>query len=468
MLVASAALSGAIVHQLHSGGRRVCRAERALSGVSGASYYVSPDGRDANSGRSASLPFQTFGRARSAMRETSIKTAFLMTGTYHRKSTFILTSSDSGETWAADPADPPHSAVLDGGSTNHSNGLGIVFAIYGGSNITIDGLVVQHFHDSGIEVCGGTHHCFGPPADHNVIKNNIVHDFYNRYGGGIHVLGTATNTRIFNNLVYNSTARGINATADSTQVRSVGDNISGTDIENNVVLNCCTNHSDEGAIYLQDDYYPPASTHIIVKNNFIRDYGKASMFTKDIYLDDGLSNATITENVVSGTGEWAVQLHGGSNDTITGNLFDIGASTKQRVLFYQCSPGDFSNICPGAGTPGGLTTMTGNLFTSNIIVSSGTSIAAAFGADLVSGDALPVFRNNIFYNYSGATFEDERSLSAIRPIFRNPLCSGWTYSIAPGSWVFMPPVNFPGIPGKWGPPGYRIPHTDTAPSCPLD
>src|ERR1019366_3633420 len=431
-----------------------------------AAYYVSPNGSDSNSGTSPSSPFQTLGKAQSAMQGSSIKTTYLMAGTYNMSSTFTLSSSDDRETWAAYPSDPPQSAILDGGSTSDSNGVAVVFAIFGGSNITIDGLVVQHFNDSGIDVCGGTHHCFGPAADGNVVKNNVVHDFFNRYGGGIHVLGTATNTKIFNNVVYNSISRGINATADSPQVGSVGDSISGTDIENNVVLNTCSRNSDEGVIYLQDDYYPPASTNITVKNNFIRDYGSASRFTKGIYLEDGLSNATVTQNIVAGAGQWAVQLHGGVNVTITGNLFDIGGLGDQRVLFYQCSIGDFSSTCPAAGTPGGLTTMPGNSFTSNIMVNTGSSAAKAFATDLVSVDQLPTIQHNVYYNYSGGAPNDTGDMTDSNPIYKDPQCPGWTYTIASGGPVFSSPVNFPGIPGGWGPPGYKIPQTGTGPSCP--
>jgi hypothetical protein len=429
-------------------------------------YYVSPNGSDSNSGTSPSSPLQTLGKAQRAMQRSSIKATYLMAGTYNLSSTFTLTSADNGETWAAYPSDPPNSAILDGGSTSSSNGLAVVFAIFGGSKITINGLVVQHFNDSGIEVCGGTHHCFGPTADSNVVKNNIVHDFYNRYGGGIHVLGTATNTKIFNNAVYNSTSRGINATADSPRVGGVGDNISGTDIENNVVLNSCLRQSDDGAIYVQDDYYPPASTNITLKNNFVRDYGSVSGFNKGIYLDDGLSNAAVTQNIVAGTGQWAVQVHGGSNVTITGNLFDIGGSGNQQVLFYQCSPGDFRTTCPGAGTPGGLTTMTGNDFTSNIIISTGSSVAKAFRADTVKGNAVPTVQNNVYFNYSGGSINDTGDFTDSNPMYENPQCSGWTYTIVSGSPVFSSPVSFPHISGGWGPPGYTIPQSGTAPSCP--
>ena len=81
--------------------------------------------------QSPSSPFQTLGKAQRAMQRSSIKATYPTTGTYNLSSTFTLTSSDNGETWAAYPSDPPNSAILDGGSTSSSNGLAVVFAIFG-------------------------------------------------------------------------------------------------------------------------------------------------------------------------------------------------------------------------------------------------------------------------------------------------------------------------------------------------
>jgi hypothetical protein len=38
--------------------------------------------------------------------------------------------------------------------------------------------------------------------------------------------------------------------------------------------------------------------------------------------------------------------------------------------------------------------------------------------------------------------------------------------MSPTSPVLAAPVSFPGLMGGWGPPGYVLPETGTAPSCP--
>jgi hypothetical protein len=56
------------------------------------------------------------------------------------------------------------------------------------------------------------------------------------------------------------------------------------------------------------------------------------------------------------------------------------------------------------------------------------------------------------------------------PTFTNSSSFGlqcWDYQTVPGSLVTQSPVAFPGLPGGWGPPGFSIPHTGTAPSIPL-
>jgi hypothetical protein len=110
--------------------------------------------------------------------------------------------------------------------------------------------------------------------------------------------------------------------------------------------------------------------------------------------------------------------------------------------------------------------MTGNDFTSNIITSTGSSVAKAFRADTVSGNAVPTVHNNVYFNYSGGSINDTGDFTDSNPMYENPQCSGWTYTIVSGSPVFSSPVSFPHISGGWGPPGYTIPQRGTAPSCP--
>lgn len=288
-----------------------------------------------------------------------------------------------------------------------------------------------------------------------MVTNNVVHDARNtQYGGGITVFGSATNTKIYNNVVYNSTSSGIAARSNTK-----GDNISGTDIENNVVLNTCTAYNDEGAIYLQD--LIASSTNLTIKNNFVRDYGSASTSMKGVYLDDGISNAAVMQNIVVGTGQYAVAVHQGKSNKIQSNLIDIGGAGNQQLMLYQDNSPKKT-----------LTNMSGNSFSSNIVVNTGSTVAYAFEAIICCSTEDPTVQNDVYHNYSGGPINYQGdpnnvpTFSDSNPVFEDPQCSGWTYTIAYGSPVFNSPVSFPGIPGIWGPPGYAIPQTGTAPSCP--
>jgi hypothetical protein len=59
-----------------------------------------------------------------------------------------------------------------------------------------------------------------------------------------------------------------------------------------------------------------------------------------------------------------------------------------------------------------------------------------------------------------------RSGSDSDPTYANPDISCWAPTIAHGSPVFGSPVDFAGIKGGWGPPGFVIPKTGTPPSWP--
>jgi hypothetical protein len=403
---------------------------------SGPGFFVSPNGNDSNPG-TVDAPFATLERAQQAMENSSIKQTYVEGGTYHLNSTLTLGAADSGETWTYYPPSGVDTAILDGG------GIGDIIDIQG-SNITINGLQLEHASNSGITVQGPNHNG-GFNTTNDTIENTVVHDISNIDGAAIGAWG-ATNVKIYNNLIYNVTSKAI--AAEATQS---GDVYSGTDIEHNVILNANSTNQDNGAIYLQD-LNGGASTNITIKDNFIRDYGSAGAFSKGIYLDDGASNTTITGNIIAGAGQFAVQYHGGDNNVVSGNIIDLGSSGNQFAAIYQTSPSETIN------------NMAGNTFTDNIIINSGSSVQPAW-YDLSGGADKPTVADNVYFNVSGGpTSTSGGSIGDSNPVFENPELSGWTYSIATGSPVFNGPVNFSGIIGGWGPPGYVIPQTGTAPS----
>jgi hypothetical protein len=123
--------------------------------------------------------------------------------------------------------------------------------------------------------------------------------------------------------------------------------------------------------------------------------------------------------------------------------------------------------------------MEGDTFTGNIVISNftgglRTTVSGVTGhAYFESTPADPMgssytIQGNAYWNYAsgGSVWSNGTVTSDSSPITKDPQLSGWTYDIAGGSAVFSSAVNFAAIVGEWGPPGYVIPQTGTAPSFP--
>ena len=467
-----------------SGGTTGTSGSTGAATGSGPAFYVAPDGNNSWAGDLAAPnaagtdgPFATLARAQQAMEASSIKTTYVEGGTYHLSSSLVLTSADNGESFEYYPGSGVDTAILDGGSTNGTNGVQIGIDIEGGNNITINGLQLQHFAWLGIGVHGGAafYATFTSPTGQaygNTMINNSIHDIYGSaatdgFGGGIGICGQVANTTIDNNVIYNVDAFGIAAHAGYL---SDNDTIQNLSIQNNVLYNTgltrgaaatgATNSyqlGDFGAIYVQDDTGPQSggafgsgSTGVLIENNYVRDFGTTN--DKGIYLDDGMSNATVTGNIVTGAGNYAVDIHSGQNNNVYGNIFDL--QSNEDVLQYQNSES---------------TVMAGNSFTGNIIIGNfagAGSTGDVYFLNYSPGTTdYPTVQDNVYWNYySGGSIPYGGTIGDSAPIVEAPQLSGWTYNIAAGSPVFNSPVDFPTIVGSWGPPGYVIPQTGTAPS----
>jgi len=461
-------------------------------------YYVSPSGSDSNPG-TLSAPFLTLSHAQSVMRVPgNAKRLYLRVGTYSSVP-LTFTPADSGEIWTYYPPDGYNSAILDGGSVGMRTGVNVI-TIDGTSDFTVDGLLIQNFRNWGIGIHGGPADPVGgfpteaPTAVNVTIMNNIVNNGYTDNtsganlgwsGGGIWASGSTTNLHILNNVITNQYGSGIRVIpTDTSGTTNPNGNYNGLTISNNVCLITDQATGDNGAIYIQDTNFD--SANITISNNFIRDYQanpslrSAAIPIRDvaIYLDEGASNTTVTGNIVANTA-YAVTSPGpstisttafymstGHNDTWSGNIADLGTLGIILNANYELH----STSDPA---------MSGNSFTNNIFVGNWSGPQESYGssygpyayastANLRTLD-FPTVTHNMYYNYgsgslstTGPQFGDAEPTTNI-----NPQVSGLAsqyYAIASGSAAFANPVNFPGIAGNWGPPGYVIPATGTPPS----
>jgi hypothetical protein len=439
--------------------------------VTSLAYYLAPGGNDSNPG-TAAQPFATFAKAQSSMQSSSFKTVYLRSGVYNVTQQLSLTAADNGTTWAVYPGDAMNSAILDASGMTFSNCVNPnIILIHGGNDITINGLELRNFpNGGGITIHGGpaypdftwqgcqTYAATGV-ARRNIISNNIVHNlgFSAQVPpycfAGIGTQGDVQNTLITNNALYDLGGIAIQA---SLLGQGPSHGIDNVVIQNNVAYNLNTVATgDSGGLYSLDRT-GGTSVGVIFRNNFVRDYaGSAVNAIEGIYLDDNASNMTVTGNIIAGHGVFPFQYHTGVNNHVTGNIIDL--SSAQSIMLYQNS--------------GGAGGMSGNTFTNNIVISPGG------GGGFYSGNGatftLPTVNGNDYYNYAGSQISTSASgytgygsISDPSPSRVDPQISGWNYQIAAGSPVYSSPVNFPPIIGQWGPPGYQIPQTGTAPSSP--
>jgi hypothetical protein len=464
-----------------------------LSGCGGSSspsapaltaYYVSPDGSDSNPG-SIDQPLASLGQAEVLMRSSNAKVTYVRAGTYSGVA-LTLTSADDGEVWSYYSPDGVDSAILDGGATGPGTG-GNVFTLLGASNVSIVGLTIRNFASWGIGIHGGD---ADPPggfteatatADSVIIQDNVIDGGYTRAnngwaGGGIWADGQVTNLTVANNAILNQYGSGVRVGANGDG-NSPSDTISGLTVKNNVVLASDLATGDNGAIYVQDQNF--ASTSLSITNNFIRDYQSApnlrnaTVPARDvaIYLDRGASNVIVSGNVIAPTAD-PIEIAGGNStqaffigsghsNSITGNIVDLGSSAWVLNLAYE--------LYHASDIP-----MTGNRISSNIFIGnwSGAQLSGFFGVDGIAyaaagaGLTVPAVQDNLYYNYgggsisaSGNVFNDSAPLTG-----EDPQLSGTTYSLAATSPAKGAPVDFPGIAGSWGPPGYSIPASGAADS----
>jgi parallel beta helix pectate lyase-like protein len=419
----------------------------AATTPAGSAFYVSPTGNDRNPGTLAA-PFATLARAQHAMKRSSIKATYVEGGTYHLSSAITLTAADSGETWQYYPADGVDTAVLDGG-TSTSKG----FVLSGASNVTINGLKLQNFVNASIEA-------YSSPG--TVIENNDI-GFMTvapPAGNAAAVIGISVGDHVTvkNNYVHDTAGIGI-----ATFAYNPGSSNDGTVISGNVVLRTAQKSSDNGAIYVSDKATGTSAGHVIISNNFVRDTGGGGFASlRDVYLDDNASNVTVTGNILgplaagvaTKRGNFnAIFVHNGSNDTISGNIIDLGSSSFVNIVTWG-----YDRDC--------LAGMANNVFTNNIILSNFTGPNNAdYGYGNYAYLEAPggqaswfTVTNNVYWNYAsgGQAFYNGNFTNDTNPIIENPQISGATYTIAQGSRISSS-ANFSPIVGGWGPPGFVMP-----------
>jgi hypothetical protein len=393
------------------------------------------------------------------MEQSSVKTTYVRGGTYRLSGPTTLIEADSGQTWQFYPLDGVGTPVLDGGTAVAEG-----FSIKGARNVRINGFRLQNFTSYSIIDWPGS-----PGA---VIENNEVELMTKAppvQGAGIVVgiAGSSPNVSIIHNYVHDVASVGIQLAA-----WGAGENVDGGVISGNVVIRAAQLSDDNGAIYVNMKHTGDSAGRVTIANNFIRDTGAADHTTlQDIYLDDNASNISVTGNVlgpfspgVSNRNELSkVYIHNGHNNTVSGNIIDLGSSSFAAPITYGYDRDSTAG-------------MSNNVFEGNIILSKFTGRLHSFFGQVAyfEGDSLGgvgriqpswfAIRNNLYWNYApgGLVFSNGTLKGDENPVTGlDPQMMGGAYTVAEDSPVFGTAMRFPAIVGGWGPPGFVLPEGGT-------
>jgi hypothetical protein len=351
-------------------------------------FFVSPSGNDRNGGLSPASPFQSLTKAQAAMQSGSVKTAYLMGGTYAMQNALTLTGADSGESWLGYPG---QTAVLNGQNLVQT-GIAIT---WGTNNVTIRWLTIENYLGSGIDA----QHSSGDLIDSNTILSIGAPDTGH---GAIYGHFAFSNSQVTHNIIQNCGGPGISIAGGSAA--EINSNLN---ISYNLVYNTNAAISDSGAIYILDRGH--VSTGQIVSNNIIANFGGINALSKAIYLDDETSNVLVSQNIIYGQGQYGFQIHGGNNDVFSWNIFDI--SEAQKLALYQ---DDASSGFPNYG-------MANNAFQNNIVYSAAAAPASLWDYLASVPVAAPAVASNIYHATNGQNLNvgpiTDRSPLLINPLF---------------------------------------------------
>ena len=410
------------------------------------------------------------------MRGSTIKAATLRSGTLSVASNWSLTSADNGELWISYPGE---TAVIDGGGTGF-------ITLSSAKNITFEGLTFQN--TAGTDLYGSSYSPAGlylgnssnitirwnsflnckqvcitadGQSNNNIVDSNTfdgqspgnhpgdVNSFY----AVIMFWYGSSNNQITHNLIQNAQGGGIifgTGLADPPANNNV--------IDRNILKNVCNNVFDCGALYIYDASHSITGNQIT--NNIVDGNGGANYltnYTNAIYVDDLMSNLTVTGNLCRTCGMNAFHIHAGDHVSIKNNIFDLSSSGTLLGLYDKSPIADFG--------------MAGNLVQHNIIYFAGAAPGSLWSININAGDSLPTLSNNLYYSATGAPIPNNGVVDT-NPFYANPLfanAGAGDYSMPSNSPAYsliqFQPLATDQGPVPYAPPGSPIP-SPTVPVAP--
>ena len=366
-----------------------------LSSNSSTNYYVSPTGRDSNSG-TLQAPFKTIQKALNTV--SAGDTISIRGGTYNEKLT-VNTSGTSGNPITVENYENEN-VVLDGSGVSGSN----IIYIYNKNYITIKGLEICN-SSSGDTPTGIFVEGYGEGIQ---ILNNKVHDVHTTDNAfGIAVYGTNGTTPVNNILIQGNEV--YNCTLGQSESLTVNGNVTNFKILNNKVHDndniaiCCigfentapSNDQARNGLVSENTVYNITSKYNVTyhgeacSDGIYVDGAKDIVIHKNIayncdigievaceHLNKAASNILVKNNLVYGSGLYGLSIGGSSS----GNGYADNCTFRNNT-FYNNTVGI------------NLSKTKTNYIKNNIIYDTDTLLYGTIGSN--------VLQNNLWYSPNG-------------------------------------------------------------------
>jgi hypothetical protein len=127
------------------------------------------------------------------------------------------------------------------------------------------------------------------------------------------------------------------------------------------------------------------------------------------------------------------ELHGGTNDSITGNIFDLGPGEPGNLPVYGLNQSD----SPGQGPVGGFPELVNDVISGNIFASESPAPRNPAFSDLTNGIGNVLVTSNDFWAFTGAPLYVTGGTSAggdAHPYFVAPASQDATSLAGYASW----------------------------------
>ena len=261
-------------------------------------------------------------------------------------------------------------------------------------------------------------------SDHNTVDSNLVNGTSligtGTDSAGIWLSGANHNT-VTHNLVENTGGAGIAVENWETADAALNLNIGNTIAFNSVInADSSPQSSDSGGIYILGR--AGVDTQTIVNNNSVNlATSPVTGLSIGVYLDDFTSGVSVTNNIIT-SGNFAFLVHGGQNNSLSNNIFDLGSRSAPNI-----GAGLFQSHANGP-----IASMSGDSATGNIIYSTATASPSIF----LSYDGSGSVSNNLYYNTHGHAMATSAPLQDTSPHIGDPMfanASAGNYALGAGS-----------------------------------